>query len=286
MGAALNSSTSVHTANFDQVQVLREQNVQLKNKMAQLNVALDKAVADNQNAARTSRQPMLSTHDNGDSAELNRQREINNRLNDLLNQKDDEILQMSQKLLNLEEQVRSGSPNKKKGIAGASPLQRNSPKLPIDVKGKFGAISDLENKLIASERQNKELQKEIKLLQRIQDRQGNALEQMNQEGFNEKQAQQFINDLRIQKEKNKQLKLQLVESEKINKSSHANVVKLEQQIKELKAANQEQKKLQSKSKQNERLAEATDKIDELVQANQYLNQAKENAVKLSGKQRQ
>ena len=229
---------------------------------------------------------MLSTHDNGDSAELSRQREINNRLNDLLNQKDDEILQMSQKLLNLEEQVRSGSPNKKKGIAGASPLQRNSPKLPIDVKGKFGAISDLENKLIASERQNKELQKEIKLLQRIQDRQGNALEQMNQEGFNEKQAQQFINDLRIQKEKNKQLKLQLVESEKINKSSHANVVKLEQQIKELKAANQEQKKLQSKSKQNERLAEATDKIDELVQANQYLNQAKENAVKLSGKQRQ
>ena len=46
---------------------------------------------------------MLSTNDGGDSAELNRQREINNRLNDLLNQKDDEILQMSQKLLNLEE---------------------------------------------------------------------------------------------------------------------------------------------------------------------------------------
>jgi len=37
------------------------------------------------------------------SAELNRQREINNRLNDLLNQKDDEILQMSQKMLDLED---------------------------------------------------------------------------------------------------------------------------------------------------------------------------------------
>ena len=64
------------------------------------------------------------------------------------------------------------------------------------------------------------------------------------------------------------------------------MVKLEQTIKDLKNANLEQKKLQSKSKQNERLAEASEKIDELVQANQYLNQAKDNAVKLSGKQRQ
>ena len=31
------------------------------------------------------------------------------------------------------------------------------------------------------------------------------------------------------------------------------------------------------------LNEASEKIDELMQANQYLNQAKENAVKLSGK---
>ena len=63
------------------------------------------------------------------------------------------------------------------------------------------------------------------------------------------------------------------------------MVKLEQTIKDLKQASLDQKKLQSKSKQNERLQDAAEKIDELVQANQYLNQAKDNAVKLSGKQR-
>ena len=56
----------------------------------------------------------------------------------------------------------------------------------------------------------------------------------------------------------------MLESERLNKSTHANMVKLEQTIKDLKAAGVEQKKLQSKSKQNERLAEASEKIDELV----------------------
>ena len=87
-----------------------------------------------------------------------------------------------------------------------------------------------------AERQNKELQKEIKLLQRIQDRQGNALEKMNENGYQEKQVNQFIQDLRVQKEKNKQLKAQLLESERLNKSTHTNMVKLEQTIKDLKAA--------------------------------------------------
>jgi len=41
--------------------------------------------------------------------------------------------------------------------------------------------------------------------------------------------------------------------------------------------------MHQKSKQHERLNEASEKIDELIQANQYLNAAKENAVKLSGK---
>ena len=87
---------------------------------------------------------------------------------------------------------------------------------------------------------------------------------MNEDGYQEKQVNQFIQDLRVQKEKNKQLKAQLLESERLNKSTHANMVKLEQTIKDLKQAGVEQKKLQSKSKQNERLAEASEKIDELV----------------------
>ena len=67
----------------------------------------------------------------------------------------------------------------------------------------------MENQLKEAERQNRELTKEIKILQRIQDRQGNALEQLNQDGYQEKQINQFMADLRVQKEKNKQLKAQL-----------------------------------------------------------------------------
>lgn len=61
------------------------------------------------------------------------------------------------------------------------------------------------------------------------------------------------------------------------------MVGLEQTIRELKRVSEEQKKFHLKSKQNERLNEAADKIDELVQANSQLNDAKEKAVKLTGK---
>ena len=102
--------------------------------------------------------------------------------------------------------MRSQSPNKRKGGAGGLSPKLQSPKIEQGIKGKYGAISDMENRLMDAERQNKELQKEIKLLQRIQDRQGNALEKMNENGYQERQVNQFIQDLRVQKEKNKQLK--------------------------------------------------------------------------------
>ena len=61
------------------------------------------------------------------------------------------------------------------------------------------------------------------------------------------------------------------------------MVGLEQTIRELKRVSDEQKKFNLKSKQNERLNEAADKIDELVNANSALNEAKEKAIKLTGK---
>ena len=42
----LNASTSSHAKNFDQMQDLKEQNQQLKSKMAQLNLALDTVMKD------------------------------------------------------------------------------------------------------------------------------------------------------------------------------------------------------------------------------------------------
>ena len=80
-----------------------------------------------------------------------------------------------------------------------------------------------------------------------------------------------MNELRAKDLQNKKLRQQLTESERLNKGTHTNMVRLEQTIKELKANALEQKKLHAKSKQNERLNEASEKIDELIQANQYLN---------------
>ena len=104
------------------------------------------------------------------------------------------------------------------------------------------------------EQKNKELQKEIKLLQRIQDRQGNALQSMEQEGYTEKQVSAVMADLRVKTEQNKKLKLQLVEAERTNKNTHAGMMRLEQTIKDLKNNAVEQKKLQAKSKQTERVS--------------------------------
>ena len=76
-----------------------------------------------------------------------------------------------------------------------------------------------------------------------------------------------MQELRVKAEQNKKLKMQLAESERINKGTHANFMKMEQQVKELKTSAAEVKKANAKSKQNERLNEASEKIDELIQAN-------------------
>ena len=103
-------------------------------------------------------------------------------MNDLLNQKDDEIARLSQKVLQLEEDRHSRSPARSSNVRkGVTPS-----KSPRNLTQAHGTVTDLENKLIDMQRENKDLQKEIKLLQRIQDRQGNALELMNQDGYTEK----------------------------------------------------------------------------------------------------
>lgn len=71
-------------------------------------------------------------------------------------------------------------------------------------------------------------------MNRIQDRQGNALELMNQDGFSDKQVSQTMNELRVKTEQLKKLKAQLLEAEKTNKGTHASMMRLEQTIKELK----------------------------------------------------
>lgn len=64
-------------------------------------------------------------------------------------------------------------------------------------------------------------------MNRIQDRQGNALELMNQDGFSDKQVSQTMNELRVKTEQLKKLKAQLLEAEKTNKGTHAGMMRLE-----------------------------------------------------------
>lgn len=106
------------------------------------------------------------------SADLHNQVEINRRLNDLLNSKDEEIGHLTSEVLELQENAMSLSPGKKKGILGSPDQSKNL------IKG-YGAVTSLENKLFEAHQQNKELQKEVKVLQLIQNRQGKSLEVMN-----------------------------------------------------------------------------------------------------------
>ena len=152
-------------------------------------------------------------------------------------------MQLEEDLQNTKSPARSVG---RKGI-GLTPAKSGLP-------GVDRTVTDLQNKLIDMEQKNKELQKEIKLLQRIQDRQGNALQSMEQEGYTEKQVSAVMADLRVKTEQNKKLKLQLVEAERTNKNTHAGMMRLEQTIKDLKNNAIEQKKLQAKSKQTERVS--------------------------------
>lgn len=58
-----------------------------------------------------------------------------------------------------------------------------------------------------------------------------------------------------------------MEQERVNKLNHVQMLKLEDTIRDLKVAQQEQKKIYTKSKQTERLNEAAEKIDLLMKAN-------------------
>ena len=80
-----------------------------------------------------------------------------------------------------------------------------------EVHNQISNLQILENKLRESERLNKEQQQEIKAMQRIQLQQSKALESMTNETDFPSKINSLANDLRVQKEQNKQLKQKLYE---------------------------------------------------------------------------
>ena len=83
--------------------------------------------------------------------ELQKQLEINRRLNDLLNTKDEQIAQLSQKVMQYEEELLKSPGSKRKGHSPKSPPATHI------VKATSSAVVDLENRLLDAKRENKEL---------------------------------------------------------------------------------------------------------------------------------
>ena len=83
------------------------------------------------------------------------------------------------------------------------------------------------NRVNVSDKENRELKQEIKTLQRIQEQQSKALDSITNENDYPQKIRTVTEDLRVQKEANRNLKTKLYEAEKQNRTAHLNMVGLE-----------------------------------------------------------
>lgn len=81
---------------------------------------------------------------------------------------------------------------------------------------------------------NFELQKEVKSMQKIQMEQAKALEKITDENDYPMRIKAMVDELRCAKEHNKQLQTRLRQEEKVNKTQHEQLVRMEETIRELK----------------------------------------------------
>jgi chromosome segregation ATPase len=92
-----------------------------------------------------------------------------------------------------------------------------------------------ENALKEAEKRNQELIREIKALQRIQNEQGKALEKITVENDYVNKIKSLMDELRIAKEKVKELENKQKKDEKTVKSQFDHMIRLQEKCKELKA---------------------------------------------------
>ena len=85
----------------------------------------------------------------------------------------------------------------------------------------------LEEKLRLADKQNAALQEEIRLLKRMQEHQGKALESLSSETDYPAKINAILEDLRIQKDHNRVLKSKVYDAEKASRIAHESMVKLE-----------------------------------------------------------
>ena len=92
-----------------------------------------------------------------------------------------------------------------------------------------------ENSLKEAEKRNQELLREIKTLQRIQTEQGKALEKMTTENDFVGKIKGLMDDLRLAKEKIKEMDEKMKKDERTMKSQFEHMMKLQEKCKELKS---------------------------------------------------
>lgn len=105
----------------------------------------------------------------------------------------------------------------------------------MDTEVGLEKLMQYENSLKEAEKRNQELIREIKALQRIQNEQGKALEKMTTENDYVSKIKNLMDELRLAREKVKDLEERQKKDEKTVKSQFEHMIKLQEKCKELKA---------------------------------------------------
>ena len=106
----------------------------------------------------------------------------------------------------------------------------------IDTEVGLEKLMKYENSLKEAEKRNQELIREIKALQRIQSEQGKALEKMTTENDYVSKIKGLMDELRMAKEKIKEMDEKQKKDEKTMKGQIEHMMKLQEKCKELKTS--------------------------------------------------
>jgi hypothetical protein len=165
-----------------------------------------------------------------------KQMDINRRLNDLLNQKDTEIVRLTQKLMDMQDE---------KDNADAKSVQSKiTPKKPGKLQVpdySYKPHIQLQEKCSELEAEVAKLKDQVKSQNKIIADQAKALESLNSETDYPGKITQLMEDLRVQRDQNKSLKAKLYEEERKGRTAHAQIISLTQKVSQMKLDMQKQR---------------------------------------------
>ncbi len=104
----------------------------------------------------------------------------------------------------------------------------------LEYKEDFARVLEMEGKLKEAERKNQELMRELKVLQRIQSDQGKALEKITNDTENPQKVKQLAEEVRIGKERTRDLEEKLRKEERSSMQIHDYMIKMEETCRDLK----------------------------------------------------